>query len=421
MTRALADSYRAELVRAARRGLAFTPATGSLKYGPRRAEAVTWYRRAVAYAEMKWPHLAAHSRASLADALATITPLVPGTPAVGRPGGSYAPPCTGMPLTPAALRPSWAGHGQRAGLRRAAFPCRSASSPTRRHPGRAGRAVHPAGRLPCRGEHDRTQAGGVHGALGYAVELGLLPANPADLVRWRAPRAAAAIIPAVVASPPQVRMILAEVSHVRPELAAFFGCLYYAARRPEEAVALRRDDLILPAHGRGKIILANACPRTGTAWTSTGGPHEARGLKHRPDGTIRVIPIPPVLVRMPCAVTCVIMAPRRTGGCSVEPAAACLVSPSTAVPGTPPARPRSARNWPPPRSPAARTTCGTPPCPCGSTPVARPPRSPHGPGTAPVSCMRSICTASTARTTSSASGSRTPSMQTSAVGRRHSA
>ena len=37
---------------------------------------MTWYRHAVAYAEMKWPQLAPHSRASLADALATVTPLL---------------------------------------------------------------------------------------------------------------------------------------------------------------------------------------------------------------------------------------------------------------------------------------------------------------------------------------------------------
>lgn len=36
----------------------------------------TWYQHAVGYAEMKWPHLAPHSRASLADALATVTPLL---------------------------------------------------------------------------------------------------------------------------------------------------------------------------------------------------------------------------------------------------------------------------------------------------------------------------------------------------------
>jgi hypothetical protein len=34
---------------------------------------ITWYRHAVAYVDMKWPHLAAHSRASMAEALATLT------------------------------------------------------------------------------------------------------------------------------------------------------------------------------------------------------------------------------------------------------------------------------------------------------------------------------------------------------------
>ena len=139
-----------------------------------------------------------------------------------------------------------------------------------------------------------------HGALGYSVELGLLPANPIGLVRWRAPKAAVAVSPATVPSPAQVAVILDQVARIRPELAAFFGCLYYAALRPEEAVALRRDDLILPARGRGTIILTAACPRTGAAWTSTGTPFEPRGLKHRPDGTIRLVPIPPVLVSMLC-------------------------------------------------------------------------------------------------------------------------
>jgi integrase len=100
-------------------------------------------------------------------------------------------------------------------------------------------------------------------------------------------------------SPAQVRAILDQAADERPELTAFFGCLYYAALRPEEAGELRREDLILPARGRGKIIVTTACPRTGTAWTSTVTPHQPCGLKHRPDGTIRVIPIPPVLARMP--------------------------------------------------------------------------------------------------------------------------
>jgi hypothetical protein len=75
LTRALAESYRAELVRAARQGLEFDPATGEpvLWAGPGPVT-VTWYQHAVAYAAMKWPSVAAHSRAGLAEALATVTP-----------------------------------------------------------------------------------------------------------------------------------------------------------------------------------------------------------------------------------------------------------------------------------------------------------------------------------------------------------
>ena len=88
------------------------------------------------------------------------------------------------------------------------------------------------------------------------------------------------------------------MARLRPELTAFFGCLYYAALRPEEAVALHRADLVLPPHGRGKLILTSACPRTGSAWTSTGTPHEPRSLKHRPDGAVRIVPVPPVLASL---------------------------------------------------------------------------------------------------------------------------
>jgi integrase len=302
MTRALADGYRAELVRAARTGLAFAPGTGEPESwaapGP---EPVTWYRHAVAYAEMKWPHLAPHSRASVADALATVTPLL--TRDTGR-----RPP-TQM------LRAALYGHAFNPLLRsrapdpdtasalawveQASLPVSQLGDPRVIRASLDGLCVRLDGSPAAANTITRKRAV-FHGALGYAVELGLLPANPIGLVRWRAPRAAVAVSPATVPSPAQVRAILAQVYCLRPELAAFFGCLYYAALRPEEAVALRRDDLILPEDGRGKIILTAACPRTGAAWTSTGTPFEPRGLKHRPEGTIRVVPIPPVLVSMLC-------------------------------------------------------------------------------------------------------------------------
>ena len=302
MTRALADSYRAELVRAARKGLAFAPGTGEPEsWAAPEPQPVTWYQHAVAYAEMKWPHLAPHSRASLADALATITPLLTRET-------SRRPPAQ-------TLRAALYGHAFNARRRcrapgpdtasalawveRASLPVSQLGDPRVIRAALDGLCTRLDGSRAAANTITRKRAV-IHGALGCAVELGLLPASPIGLVRWRAPRAAVAVSPATVASPAQVRAILAEVCRIRPELAAFFGCLYYAALRPEEAVTLRRDDLILPAHSRGKMVLTAACPRTGSAWTNTGESHEPTGLKHRPDGAIRVVPIPPVLVSMLC-------------------------------------------------------------------------------------------------------------------------
>jgi integrase len=48
----------------------------------------------------------------------------------------------------------------------------------------------------------------------------------------------------------------------------------------------------------GMLRLAAATPRTAAAWTDSGTSHEQRGLKHRPDGAIRMVPVPPVLAAM---------------------------------------------------------------------------------------------------------------------------
>ena len=297
LTRALADSYRAELVRAARQGLEFDPATGEPPWWAVPEPALTtWLEHAVAYADMKWPRLAPHSRASLADALATVT-LALTRPASGRPPArtlraalyrhAFNPTRRATTTDPAVARAlGW--------LARASLPVTQLSDP------RVTRAALDA--LMLRLDGSRAAASTIarkravfHDAAGYAVELGLLPANPVSQVRWTPPKAAAAVNPQTVASPAQVRAILAEVARLRPELTAFFGCLYYAALRPEEAVALRSANLVLPRHGRGKLILTGACPRTGSAWTSTGTPHEPRCLKHRPDGAVRVVPVPAAL------------------------------------------------------------------------------------------------------------------------------
>jgi hypothetical protein len=77
------------------------------------------------------------------------------------------------------------------------------------------------------------------------------------------------------------------VARIRPALAAFFGCLYYGALRPEEAIVLRLADCDLPRHGWGTLTLIRAAPRTAKAQTGTGSSHEQRGLKHRPESPSR--------------------------------------------------------------------------------------------------------------------------------------
>jgi integrase len=299
-TRKLADSYRAELVRAARMGLEFDPETGEpAAWNPPETAIVSWYQEATAYSVMKWPSLAAHSRASVAEALATVTPALTRPGGRGRPGPrelrtalyqhAFNPAHPAEPGSAAAQILDWAQH--------ASLPLGCLSEPV------VLRAALEA--LTFRLDGSRAAANTIirkravlHGALGYAAECGLLPDNPLDNFAWRVPYSSAALDPAVVASRAQVSALLDAVARTRPELTAFFGCLYYAALRPEEAVALSLIDCHLPTSGWGMLRLAVAAPRTAAAWTSDGTSYEQRGLKHRPDGAIRMVPAPPVLVAM---------------------------------------------------------------------------------------------------------------------------
>jgi integrase len=299
LTRALADSYRAELVRAARKGLEFDPQSGEpVLWAEPEPVTVTWHQHAAAYAAMKWPALAAHSRASVAEALATVTPVLtraaPGRPpaaqlrtALYQHAFNPARTTTADPETTRVL--AWA--------EQASLPVARLAEPLVLR-----RALDA---LTLRLDGSRAAANTItrkravfHGALGFAVEAGLLDSNPADSVRWQVPKADTAVDPKVVASPSQAEALLAAVARIRPALAAFFGCLYYAALRPEEAIALRRADCHLPRHGWGMLTLTQATPRTAAAWTGNGTSHEQRGLKHRPQGSVRTVPIPPVLVTM---------------------------------------------------------------------------------------------------------------------------
>lgn len=100
----------------------------------------------------------------------------------------------------------------------------------------------------------------------------------------------------------QARRLLAAVASQgsRGErMVAFFGCMYYAALRPEEAADLRQDNLIsLPGQGWGEMLLTHSEPRSGSHWTDNGRPRERRELKHRAPGETRPVPVHPELVSL---------------------------------------------------------------------------------------------------------------------------
>lgn len=147
----------------------------------------------------------------------------------------------------------------------------------------------------------------LHRALGFAVDSGWLDGNPITGRRLPMAGGAGAVDPRVVVNPMQARGLLAAVTYVIAErrtdhhdrgrrLYGFFSCLYYAGLRPSEALGLRRDDCVLPAAGWGELRLARARPDISGQHFRDGDLQVDRPLKHRRAEAVRVVPIPPVLV-----------------------------------------------------------------------------------------------------------------------------
>ncbi len=299
----LADAFLSTLKDAARAGRAFDPATGLPATRQPAATTVTWYVHARGYAQMKWPELAPKSRRATAEALTVIT----------------------LALTARRYRTT----AERALARRALFGYAfNAASGTRPAPAeittvlqQIAKSSRPVSALEdpatlrdvlgaCARRLDGTPAAAAtarrkravfHNALGYATELGLLPANPLERIQWKPGAVAETVDRRCVASPAQAQALLAAVAAQGTRgqhLHAFFSCLYYAALRPSEAVALGEPDCVLPERGWGRIDLSVSAPRAGTEWTDHGTSRQTRGLKHRAANETRSIPIPPILVTM---------------------------------------------------------------------------------------------------------------------------
>lgn len=101
-------------------------------------------------------------------------------------------------------------------------------------------------------------------------------------------------------NPTQARLLLDAVREIAPDLVAFFGCMYYAALRPEEALHLRRENYEPPGRpgGWGRLHLTGATVTVGQGWSDDGEADEDRGLKHRSRTATRTVPVPPALAQL---------------------------------------------------------------------------------------------------------------------------
>ena len=304
--RELADSFKADLIQAARRGEAFDIDTGLPESMMRAALSVTWYQHARDYVKDRWGKVSAKQRISIAETLTAVTVAL-------TEGQRGAPDQATL----------WKA------LRRWAFNmARWQEEP----PGEVAAALNwvaksavPLAVLAefegittaldaCARKLDGTPAAAsyytrrrrvLYNVLKYAVQRKRLATNPIDGLDWKPTEDDEPweeVDPAVVASPAQMRELLTAVSYAGPRrgprLVAFFACMYYAMMRPGEVAALRIDDCDLPADGWGRLLLADSKPSVGTEWTDSGKYHDDRGLKGRNRKAKRPVPIPPILVEI---------------------------------------------------------------------------------------------------------------------------
>ena len=298
-TRKLAESFRANLLTASTKGEGFGLSDGLPQSLVVKAPPLTWFAFAQNYAREKWPEASPRHRKGIAEALTGVTvALIEGTP--GRPEGREL----RAALTSAFNMSKAAGERVRPVHDAALAWVRRASPPVSvlAEPATVRRVLRALGTTltgdPAAASTLTRKRATFNNALEYAVELDLLPNNTLRRLRSTSTPKAVAVDRRVVVNPTQARLLLDAVRERDPALLGFFGCLYYAGMRPAEARNIRARDLHLPETGWGKATLTGSHQYSGRDWTDSGAADEERGLKHRPKGDTRRVPLHPELVEI---------------------------------------------------------------------------------------------------------------------------
>jgi len=306
-TAAQADSFRSALLTAARRGEAFGLVTGRPTAWEREKAETTWYEFACTYVDMKWKQASAKYRKDIARALTAATPAML-IKARGRPDDAS--------IRRALVR--WGFNTKQrseppediaevlAWVARNSVPVSALADAVtaRRVLVQATGLVDGKNAAASTARRNRTI---LANAADYAVELGLLDANPIRAIKWAAPKVSSQVDRRSVVNPRQARALLDAVRAQQPSgprLVAFFAAMYYAGLRPEEAINLAADNVIAPPAGQsddddwGELHIRSATPDAGSEWTDDGSMREMRQLKHRAEGDSRIVPTHPELTRL---------------------------------------------------------------------------------------------------------------------------
>jgi hypothetical protein len=237
LTMALAESFRAHLITAARKGEGFDTETGLPESMTRTLKDVSFYDHAAEFTAAAWRTAAAKSRISLVETLSRVVPVVTRDlaaapdPAVLRGAlrkklnqGDHAGTLTGDE----AKAITW--------LKKASRPISALDDPSVVCDVLDALAVNLDGN-PAAPDYFSRRRRVMHRALGYAVRKKRLDKNPLSKGNlpegWTPPEAPDATLdPRVVGSPALVAGTLAACSYVGtrqgPRFVAFYACMYYA-------------------------------------------------------------------------------------------------------------------------------------------------------------------------------------------------
>ncbi|MFE6691062.1 tyrosine-type recombinase/integrase [Streptomyces sp. NPDC057743] len=305
-TVALADSFRAGLVSAAKKGEAFSLSTGLPVSHMSRAAGVSWYDFAIQFVDQLWERTSGNNRKNVAKALTPVTiALLRSQPTafkgvdVRRALREYAFNTLRRDQAPSevAVILRWV---QRNSLAMAAWEDEDTVEMALRAAG-----VKLDG-TPVAASSIRRTRRVLNVLFEYAVKKKVLKENPLPKGKGTtAVKTSSAVDKRSLLNKEQAAKLLGWV-YARPRggrrLHAFFATMYYAGARPEEVVAIDVGDVRLPDADAddqwGELLLHTAHPEVGKQWTNTGEVREERGLKGRAADDTRTVPCRPGLTRI---------------------------------------------------------------------------------------------------------------------------